>query len=61
MRERELLDNIQLRKKQKEIGRVDVQLKEAKEELGDINPGNLERDRKRLLTQQDELIKEVSK
>ena len=58
-RERELLDNLQLRKKMKEIDSVDEKIAELKEKLGDIDVTHLNRDRKRLLQQQEDFMKEV--
>ncbi|CAG2192451.1 RAD50 [Mytilus edulis] len=57
-RERELLDNLQLRKKTKEIDDVQQKIADLKEQLGDIDVTHLDRERKRLQTQQEELMKE---
>ncbi|XP_063414540.1 DNA repair protein RAD50-like [Mytilus trossulus] len=57
-RERELLDNLQLRKKSKEIEDVKQKIADLKEQLGDIDVTHLDRERKRLQTQQEELMKE---
>lgn len=53
------MDNLQLRKKQDEIKKVDSKIIELEEKLGGVEVTNMERDRKRLINQQDELIKEV--
>ncbi|KAJ8298041.1 hypothetical protein KUTeg_024572 [Tegillarca granosa] len=58
VRERELVDNLQLRKKQEEIQNVEVKIKELEDKLGGVEVINMERGRKRLLKQQEELIKE---
>ncbi|KAJ8311256.1 hypothetical protein KUTeg_011191 [Tegillarca granosa] len=58
VRERELVDNLQLRKKQEEIQNVEVKIKELEDKLGGVEVTNMERERKRLLKQQEELIKE---
>ncbi|XP_033743546.1 DNA repair protein RAD50-like [Pecten maximus] len=58
VRERELLDNLALRKKQREIEKVGKDLEELRKKLGGVDAHNLERDRKRLIKQQEDLIKE---
>ena len=57
--ERELQDNLLLRKKMIEIDTVDQKISDLKEQLGDIDVSNLDRERKRLQTQQEDLMKEV--
>ena len=53
------MDNLRLRKQEDDIKRIGRQIEELNEKLGGIDVRNLDRERKKLITQQDELIREV--
>ncbi|KAK7096680.1 DNA repair protein RAD50-like [Littorina saxatilis] len=59
--ERELSDNLQLRKQQEEIERLERQMADLQKELGGLDPKNLERERQKLLQRDDEFNKELNK
>ncbi|XP_061165388.1 DNA repair protein RAD50-like [Saccostrea echinata] len=57
-RERELTDNLRLRRHLKDIEKVKENIEEQEKELGGIDAKHLERERRRLLREQEELQKE---
>ncbi|XP_071087725.1 DNA repair protein RAD50-like [Haliotis cracherodii] len=58
IRERELMDNLQLRQKQKEVGRQEREIGVLQDQMGDFDTANLERERRKLLQKADEMQKE---
>ncbi|KAK7482604.1 hypothetical protein BaRGS_00026205, partial [Batillaria attramentaria] len=61
IRERELSDNLQLRKKQQDVKRLERQIADLEEQLGGLDPRNLERERQKLRMKDDEYNKELNK
>ena len=59
IRERELSDNLQLRKQQEDVVKLERQIDDFEKQLGGLDPKNLERERQQLLQKDDELNKEV--
>ncbi|KAK3099688.1 hypothetical protein FSP39_008022 [Pinctada imbricata] len=57
-RERELMDNLRLRKQEEDIKKLGRQIEELEEQLGGIDVKNLDRERKKLMMEQEELKKE---
>ena len=59
IRERELSDNLQLRKQQGDIAKLEQQISDLEKQLGGLDPKNLERERQKLLQKDDQLNREV--
>ena len=60
VRERELSDNLQLRKKREEVGEINAQIAEQKDKLEGFDVSNLQREIRKLQTKQEDLMKEVT-
>lgn len=58
-RERELTDNLRLRRHLKDIEKKKESIAQLESELGGIDAKHLERERRRLVAEQQELLKEV--
>ncbi|KAK6173416.1 hypothetical protein SNE40_016870 [Patella caerulea] len=58
VRERELNDNLQLRKKKLEVKQLAAEIEENTEKLGGVDLTNIERERRKLLNKEDALQKE---
>jgi len=54
-----LSDNLQLRKQQEDIVKLEQQISDLEKQLGGLDPKNLERERQKLLQKDDQLNREV--
>lgn len=59
-RERELTDNLRLRRHLQDIEKKKESIAKLESELGGIDAKHLERERRRLMAEQQELLKEVN-
>jgi hypothetical protein len=61
IQERELSDNLQLRRQQEEVKKVEQQIGELDTQLGGLDRRNLERERQTLLQKDEQLEADVKK
>ncbi|XP_019635818.1 PREDICTED: DNA repair protein RAD50-like [Branchiostoma belcheri] len=57
-RERELQDNLQLRKKEDEVNKIAAEIADQEEELGGLDARSIEQEKRKLVEKQDQLLKE---
>ncbi|CAH1258811.1 RAD50 [Branchiostoma lanceolatum] len=57
-RERELQDNLQLRKREEEVNKIAGEISDLEEELGGLDARSIEQEKRKLVEKQDQLLKE---
>jgi uncharacterized membrane protein (DUF106 family) len=60
VKERELSDNLEMRVKEEEIKEVNKRIEHLGKKIGDFDVSNLERQRRKLMEEQENLIKDVN-